>query len=422
MLALAMPKHVLSIDEQSPVPPGGVDVSELIEKVSVEELAMTADEYFASQMDGVDFWHAKPFWHNSEVVDMVITFAHVLDALRLSPGMRVLDFGAGTGWTSRYLSQLDCSVIVSDVSPTALELARQLYERQPVIGNKPAPEFLRFDGHHIDLPDASVDRVICFDALHHTANPDRVLAEMGRVLKPGGRAAFSEPGPNHSKGPQSQFEMKNFTVVENDIKIRSIEKWAYAAGFDDLKLAVYTGQPFYLSPDGYERLLARRSEAWHYLEHHRPYLEGRRLLCLHRAGDEAPDSRVREGLAGTLSVSLDDETVDEASTIHGSFEAHNTGESLWLPSSSLRGPVRIGVHLYDAAMHLVDISYARIDLPTEDGVSPGGTVAGRFELAAPTAGSYVLQFDLVSEGVAWFETNGTTPADLPLEVGAVSSA
>ena len=416
MLALAMPQQVRSIDEQSPVPPDGVDVSALIESLSVEELAKTADEYFASQMDGVDFWHAKPFWHNSEVVDMVITFAHVLDALRLSPGMRVLDFGAGTGWTSRYLSQLDCSVIVSDVSPTALELARQLYERQPVIGNKPAPEFLAFDGHRIDLPDASVDRVLCFDALHHTANPDQVLAEMGRVLKPGGRAAFSEPGPNHSKGAQSQYEMKNFTVVENDIKIRSIEKWAHAAGFDEVRLAVYTGQPFYLSPDGYERLLARRSEAWHYLEHHRPYLEGRRLFCLHRAGDEAADSRVREGLAGTLSVWLDDGTVDEASTIHGSFEAHNTGESLWLPSSAFRGPVRIGVHLYDAAMQLVDISYARIDLPTEDGVPPGGTVAGRFELAAPTAGSYVLAFDLVSESVAWFETNGTIPAEVPLTV------
>jgi len=112
VLALAMPQQVRSIDEQSPVPPDGVDVSALIESLSVEELAKTADEYFASQIDGVDFWHAKPFWHNSEVVDMVITFAHVLDALRLSPGMRVLDFGAGTGWTSRYLSQLDCSVIV----------------------------------------------------------------------------------------------------------------------------------------------------------------------------------------------------------------------------------------------------------------------------------------------------------------------
>ena len=192
-------------------------------------------------MNGVNFWHAKPFWHNSEVVDMVITFAYVLDALRLYPQDRGPGLGAGTGWTSRYLSQLDCSVIVSDVSPTALELARQLYERQPVIGNKPAPEFLCFDGRHFDLPDASVDRVICFDALHHTANPDRVVAEMGRVLKPGGRAAFSEPGPNHSKGAQSQFEMKNFTVVENgaakSAPSRSGQKALPVS--DDLQLAVY---------------------------------------------------------------------------------------------------------------------------------------------------------------------------------------
>jgi hypothetical protein len=109
---------------------------------------------------------------------------------------------------------------------------------------------------------------------------------------------------------------------------------AWQAGFDDLQLAVYTGQPFYLSVDGYERLLARRSEAWQYLEHHRLYLEGRRLFCLHRAGDEERDSRVREGLGGTVSVTLDDDEVDTTSTIRGSFEAHNTGANRWLPSDA----------------------------------------------------------------------------------------
>ena len=114
----------------------------------------------------------------------------------------------------------------------------------------------------------SVDRVLCFDAFHHTPNPARVLAEMGRVLKPGGLAVFSEPGPNHSKTSQSQFEMRNYTVVENDIQMRKIEGWARAAGFDSVRLAVFSAEPFHATIDEYERLLANRSEAWRYLEHH----------------------------------------------------------------------------------------------------------------------------------------------------------
>jgi ubiquinone/menaquinone biosynthesis C-methylase UbiE len=87
-----------------------------------------------------------------------------------------------------------------------------------------------FDGHRIDLPDASVDRIFCFDAFHHVPNPTQVMRELGRVLRPGGIAGFSEPGRHHSKGARSQYEMKNYTAIENDVVMEEVWTWARAAG------------------------------------------------------------------------------------------------------------------------------------------------------------------------------------------------
>jgi ubiquinone/menaquinone biosynthesis C-methylase UbiE len=138
----------------------------------------------------------------------------VLEALRLKPGLTVLEFGAGTGWASRFLTQLGCRVILLDVSATALRIAQELYAR--CTGDRrssPHPSFSVFDGRRIDLPDGSVDRLMCLHAFHHVPNPAEMIAEFGRVLRPGGRAAFAEPGPTHSRAAQSQFEMRSYRVV-----------------------------------------------------------------------------------------------------------------------------------------------------------------------------------------------------------------
>lgn len=403
------------IDAQAPLEPGGVDVAELLRTLSIDELSASADEYYRQNLEAADYYVAKPFWSTSEVADTVTSFGQVLGSLALAEGMRVLDFGAGTGWTSRYLSQLGCEVVVSDVSPTALELAEQLYEKLPVVGWRPAPTFTRYDGRRIDLPDESVDRILCFDALHHTPNPDEVIAEMGRVLRPGGRAVFSEPGPNHSKGAQSQFEMKNYTVIENDIRMRDIERWALASGFDEVRLSIFTTEPFQVSIEGYERFVDGGAEASAFLVHHRPFLEGRRIFALHRAGEERRDSRSRDGLGGTLSVTLDP-LEPGATQLTGAYEAENIGVNHWLASTAPIGPVSIGVHRYDGSGRLVDRDHARIGLDEPDGVAPGATTAGTFRLPLPEPGDHLLEFDLLAEGVAWFEINGTVPVRLAVSI------
>jgi ubiquinone/menaquinone biosynthesis C-methylase UbiE len=59
-------------------------------------------------------------------------------------------------------------------------------------GGESAPTaFSRMDGEALDLPDASVDVVLCAFGLMYMPDPERALREMRRVLRPGGRLALA---------------------------------------------------------------------------------------------------------------------------------------------------------------------------------------------------------------------------------------
>ncbi|MCA1558246.1 MAG: class I SAM-dependent methyltransferase, partial [Acidobacteria bacterium] len=234
-----------------------IDVRELIDELGVEELCQTAEQYF-ERIENWDYQMSLPFTSIDETPEMLIHFSQLLQGLRPLPGMTVLDFGAGCCWSSRFMTQLGYQVIALDVSETALKYGQKLYSRQPVFGNQPPPSFLHFDGHRIDLPDESVDRISCLNSFHHVPNPGHILSEMARVLKQGGIAGFSEPGPEHSRSAQSQYEMRMHRVVENDIKVEELWRAAKAVGFTDIKLAVFNSMSFLLPLTDFENYLAAR--------------------------------------------------------------------------------------------------------------------------------------------------------------------
>ena len=167
----------------------------------VEHYCRTAEEYYQKLPRPSAMLH-KPFASLIEASQSMAKLGLLLEGLRLGKKMTVLDFGAGTCWLSRFLALLDCRAICLDVSTTALQLGERLFREWPSLDTPiEEPRFLPFDGHRIDLPDNSVDRVICFEALHHVPNVREVLAEVYRVLAPGGIAGFAEPGEHHSEHP-----------------------------------------------------------------------------------------------------------------------------------------------------------------------------------------------------------------------------
>ena len=389
-----------------------------MKELSVEELCQTAEEFFA-RLDNWDYLHAKPFAAINETPELLTCFAQVLQGLNLVPDMTILDFGAGSCWTSRFLSQLGLQVIACDVSRTGLKIGQELYKRQPLIGNQPEPRFLHFDGHKFELADNSLDRISCWDAFHHVPNPAQVIKEMGRVLKEGGVAGFSEPGPEHSKAPQSQYEMKTNRLIENDINVSEIWADAQRAGFTEIKLAVFNPQPFLLPLDEFEAYLSGAESGQKYISETREQMKHRRVFFLFKGESSAPaDSRQRAGLMAELQVEVESNRVPGGQPLRLKAVAKNTGSTVWLPTTARTGAVHFGIHLFDERGILLNLDYFRNDLTPGEGreIVPGETVEFVCEVPLPAKGKYILQCDLVSEAVCWFEHNGAATVRLPIEV------
>jgi len=391
-----------------------IDAQELNTTLTVEELSRTAEDYYRTTLEFSDRYLAKPFADPQDAPDLLGSFAQLVAGLRLAPGLHVLDFGAGACWTTRCLTQFGCSAIALDVSASALELGRQLYARLPPIGDQPAPQFLLFDGRRIDLPDASVDRVLCFDAFHHVPNPAQTMLELGRVLRPGGVAGFSEPGPHHSKGSRSQYEMKNYTALERDVVMKDVWTWAGAAGFQHLELAIFNNESHRVPLADFEDALRGGRALNRYADRVRVFLRGHQTFFLTKGGGGPKDSRERTGLKGEITIRLRRASVRAGELIEGDARVQNVGSVNWLPGDVPLGGVNLGVHLRSRGGSPLAVDFARVRLT--GATAPGDAQDVSFALKPPEAGEYLLEFDLVSEGVGWFEMNGSATVSVAVTV------
>ncbi|VAX21063.1 hypothetical protein MNBD_NITROSPINAE02-489 [hydrothermal vent metagenome] len=392
-----------------PLPADMVDVKKLLKSYTVEELCQRADEYYLKR-ESTDYLLAKPLIDADEAPHLLINFAKALQGLRIQPGIKVLDFAAGSCWTTRFLTQLGAKVIAMDVSKTALDIGKDLFARHKVIGERPTPEFMVYDGRKIDLPSASVDRILCMDAFHHVPNPADVLKEMARVLKEGGIACFVEPGADHSRSPQSQEEMKKYKVIEDDIVMQDIWAWASAAGFTGIEFSVYNADPYIVSLKEHETLRQYPGVgALRYYRKLRNEINSRNTFFLYKGVPEGGDSKNIKGLKAGLKVALGAARAGEGGAFSVRATLTNEGSSQWLPASVKVGGVNLGVHLLDERSAMIDLDYFRKAPPYENDrpIAPGESVTLSFDIPAPPKGIYVLEFDMVAENVNWFARNSS---------------
>lgn len=385
-----------------------IDPKELIKELTVEELCETAEDYFASIKNPI-LQMAKPFSTIGMAPDLLQDMGLLLSGLNLSQTMTVLDFGAGTCWFSRYLNQAGCKTISCDVSKTAIDIGKRLFDEFPIVGKTmAAPQFLHFDGHKIDLPNESVDRIVCYDAFHHVPNQTEVMAELGRVLKTGGIAGFCEPGPFHSQTAQSQYEMNNYRVLENDIVIPEIFKIAKECGFTDIELKLLSDMNVPITQ--HQDLISKNISPEHsanIIENISRSMANKSVFFL-KKGPTVFDSRNYIGLSHSIALEKNIYHTTVGNYLEIPLRIENAGFAQWLNKNiSDIGVVKIGTHLYDESNKLLNLDFSRHAI--ERVTQPGEEINQVIKVKFPTVGNFKLCIDLVSEGICWFENVGSQP-------------
>jgi len=393
-----------------------------------EEFNQNADSYWRSigaQESGRRHVLNRPF-SGPTAADDLHRLALMMTELRVGPGLEVLDFGAGSCWLSACLNRMGCRAVAVDISPSALDLGRELFSLDSRQRQDLEPRFLPYDGRVLPLADESVDRIACYDAFHHVPNQDEILREMYRVLRPGGRVVMAEPGEGHSHADSSMFDESVFSVLENDFDILDVEKRARSAGFAGVRIKPYLdpsaepitaatyvalGQPLSaLKPNtlragiGVYRALRDSTRTC--------------AIVVLTKGSEVRDSRCPGLLRAEIQLLAPPSPLRgyAGTALQARLRLKNTGDTLWYHKAHpVGGSVLLGCHLLDSSGRPVTMEYIRAPLPSD--VLPGAEVEVVAAVPLPLdRGKYTLRFDPVDDNVIWFSQSGSTPLDVSLEV------
>jgi len=179
----------------------------------------------------------------------------LLELLQPSPGSRLLDVGTGAGVVAlqaRAYVGPQGQVTGSDVARSMVSQARQAAAERGITG----ATFCQMDAERLDFPDAFFDAVTCAFSLFQFPDMNRALAEMWRVLKPGGRLGLSNWGLGYFS-PVASLQRDLFRefglrpLLTNPIAFRpdALQALLREAGFTAVKLIEETEEVLFESPE-----------------------------------------------------------------------------------------------------------------------------------------------------------------------------
>jgi len=122
--------------------------------------------------------------------DLFLPRKNVLKEVGIKPGSTVLDYGCGPGGYVIATAELvgkSGKIYALDIHPLAIQTVQSIASKK---------QLTNVETIHSDcktgLPDNSVDVVLLYDTFHDLSDPNGVLEELHRVLKPNGILSFSD--------------------------------------------------------------------------------------------------------------------------------------------------------------------------------------------------------------------------------------
>jgi len=143
-----------------------------------------------------------------------------------NPPARILDIGAGSGWTSELYARSGYAVIGVDISPDMIELARLRISEELDLDFKCSDYEEEIRSHLGEF-----DAVIAYDALHHAEKEHNVIQNVFDCLYPNGIFITMEPGVGHSKTPESIQAMAKYGTTERDMDFEHQKRLMKESGF-----------------------------------------------------------------------------------------------------------------------------------------------------------------------------------------------
>jgi ubiquinone/menaquinone biosynthesis C-methylase UbiE/glycosyltransferase involved in cell wall biosynthesis len=348
-------------------------------------------------------------------------FMVVAKSLGLRPGDEVLDFGAGSCFVSELLNRFGYITVAFDIDAEILAIGQERLALDPR-SDRRRSRFVAGDGMRLPFRDESFDGIICMNALHHMPDYRATLAEMCRVLRAGGRAAFAEPGDQHSKSPESILAMEQYGALEKDVVLSEIYQLAREVGFRRMILKPYVlPEMVELDYEEFEGFKRGEKVSGPFLTAGEiaDFVKGQPLFCLEKLGTRPLTSA--RAPAATLRARIVIRECPTQVPRQGRFKVvavcENVGQCLWLAQArEFGGYVTFGVKLLTPDGRLLEDSRGRQPLARD--VSPGSRIDVLAEVSVEglKPGRYRLLFDMVNELVCWFQVGGSEVVERWIEV------
>jgi ubiquinone/menaquinone biosynthesis C-methylase UbiE len=144
-----------------------------------------SDYYDDPAFNYARWWAGREYEHQAEVIAM-------RRLLRGSQFGHAVDVGGGFGRLSIVLADYADTVTLTDSSRQQLDIARDFLACHPSVSSR------QMEAADLDFPDSSVDLVAMVRVMHHLPEPAAVLAEISRILRPGGYAMIEVANSAHA--------------------------------------------------------------------------------------------------------------------------------------------------------------------------------------------------------------------------------